>query len=238
MKQTPSETAHRGRSRGLRTICQPSWRPSPGKMRSLIKHPRSAARHTPLSLRAPVSAPQTLSGTIKQSENCHETWVEEFSRGLTTICRAVRKFQGKNCSVAKLVSNQELAGSKATMNADRRLTVCQTLQSRGAGFVPSEDTDRDSRWHATTADRPDREWYSNASSPLEISAAVANPFSDALSLEKLKRIVVDASHIDQKKRGITDMRETMMPLAKLLCRKALKERYEDETAQHIDLIFY
>ncbi|KAK3906601.1 U3-containing 90S pre-ribosomal complex subunit-domain containing protein [Staphylotrichum tortipilum] len=62
--------------------------------------------------------------------------------------------------------------------------------------------------------------------------------NDALCLESLKRIVVDASHIDQKKRGIADMRETMMPLAKLLCRKALKERYEDETARHIDLIFY
>lgn len=49
---------------------------------------------------------------------------------------------------------------------------------------------------------------------------------------------MDASHIDQKKRGIADMRETMMPLAKLLCRKALKERYEDETVRHIDLIFY
>jgi protein CMS1 len=49
---------------------------------------------------------------------------------------------------------------------------------------------------------------------------------------------VDASHIDQKKRGIVDMRETMLPLAKLLCRQALKERYEDETVKHIDLIFY
>jgi protein CMS1 len=54
----------------------------------------------------------------------------------------------------------------------------------------------------------------------------------------LKRIVVDASHIDQKKRGIVDMRETMLPLAKLLCREALKERYGDDTVKHIDLIFY
>ncbi|KAJ4298598.1 Protein cms1 [Collariella sp. IMI 366227] len=59
----------------------------------------------------------------------------------------------------------------------------------------------------------------------------------ALSLEKLKRVVVDASHIDQKKRGILDMRETMLPLAKLLSTAALKERYT-ETEKHIDLIFY
>lgn len=60
----------------------------------------------------------------------------------------------------------------------------------------------------------------------------------ALSIEDLKRIVVDASHIDQKKRGIVDMRETMLPLAKLLCREDLKGRYEDDTGKHIDLIFY
>ncbi|KAL1835463.1 hypothetical protein VTJ49DRAFT_6672 [Mycothermus thermophilus] len=48
--------------------------------------------------------------------------------------------------------------------------------------------------------------------------------NDALSLENLKRVVVDASHIDQKKRGIADMRETMMPLARLLCMRDLKER--------------
>jgi protein CMS1 len=34
------------------------------------------------------------------------------------------------------------------------------------------------------------------------------------------------------------MRETMLPLAKLLCREALKQRYEDDAAKHIDLIFY
>ncbi|KAL2161301.1 hypothetical protein VTH06DRAFT_8521 [Thermothelomyces fergusii] len=61
----------------------------------------------------------------------------------------------------------------------------------------------------------------------------------ALSIKDLRRIVVDASHIDQKKRGIVDMRETMLPLAKLLCRKDLKERYEDDDeSKHIDLLFY
>ncbi|EGS22823.1 uncharacterized protein CTHT_0012990 [Thermochaetoides thermophila DSM 1495] len=59
----------------------------------------------------------------------------------------------------------------------------------------------------------------------------------ALSVENLRRIVVDASHIDQKKRNITDMRETMMPLAKLLARADFKERYTDEK-KHIDLLFY
>lgn len=65
----------------------------------------------------------------------------------------------------------------------------------------------------------------------------ANSCPDALSLENLRRIVVDASHIDQKKRGILDMRETMMPLARLLSRAELKEKYTD-TDHHIDLIFF
>jgi protein CMS1 len=49
--------------------------------------------------------------------------------------------------------------------------------------------------------------------------------------------VIDASHIDQKKRGIMDMKDTVMPLAKLLSRDELKAKYEaDDKA--VDLIFY
>ncbi|KAF4338473.1 hypothetical protein FBEOM_7618 [Fusarium beomiforme] len=50
----------------------------------------------------------------------------------------------------------------------------------------------------------------------------------ALSLDNLKRLVVDASHIDQKKRGVMDMKDTMMPLARFLSRKEFKDRYGDE----------
>ena len=59
----------------------------------------------------------------------------------------------------------------------------------------------------------------------------------ALSLLALNRIVVDCSHIDQKKRGILDMRETEGPLVRLLNRPELKNRYgigEDD----VQLIFY
>lgn len=59
----------------------------------------------------------------------------------------------------------------------------------------------------------------------------------ALSLEKLERIVVDGSHIDQKKRGIIDMKETQIPLMQLLNRKGLKDRY-GTTSGGVDLIFY
>jgi len=53
----------------------------------------------------------------------------------------------------------------------------------------------------------------------------------------LKRIIIDASHIDQKKRGIMDMRETMMPLVKLLTKQELKDKYTD-AEQPVDLMFY
>ncbi|KIW03904.1 uncharacterized protein PV09_04747 [Verruconis gallopava] len=59
----------------------------------------------------------------------------------------------------------------------------------------------------------------------------------ALSAKHLKRIIIDASYIDQKKRGILDMKETEIPLVKLLTRKDLRERYEDATSP-VKLLFY
>ncbi|KAM0381733.1 hypothetical protein ACHAPY_004894 [Fusarium culmorum] len=59
----------------------------------------------------------------------------------------------------------------------------------------------------------------------------------ALSLDGLKRLVVDASHIDQKKRGVLDMKDTMMPLARFLSRKEFKDRYDDEK-KPLALLFY
>ncbi|KAI0192822.1 U3-containing 90S pre-ribosomal complex subunit-domain containing protein [Astrocystis sublimbata] len=61
--------------------------------------------------------------------------------------------------------------------------------------------------------------------------------SGILKLDKLERLVVDASHIDQKKRGIMDMKETMIPLARWLTRAEFKERYADPE-QSLQLLFY
>ncbi|CAK1359250.1 hypotheticalsprotein [Cercospora beticola] len=59
----------------------------------------------------------------------------------------------------------------------------------------------------------------------------------ALSAIKLDRIVVDASHIDQKKRGVLDMKELQIPLVNLLTRKEFKERYGSGDGK-IELLFY
>lgn len=65
----------------------------------------------------------------------------------------------------------------------------------------------------------------------------ANLFAGSLSLDNLERLVVDASHIDQKKRGILDMKEITMPLMRWLTRKELKERYSAEE-KPLHLLFY
>lgn len=58
-----------------------------------------------------------------------------------------------------------------------------------------------------------------------------------MSATHLERIVIDASHIDQKKRGILDMKETQTPLVQLLARQHLKERYGTGEGK-IELLFY
>jgi protein CMS1 len=59
----------------------------------------------------------------------------------------------------------------------------------------------------------------------------------ALAVDKLERIIVDASHIDQKKRGVLEMRETLIPLTQWLNRKEFKDRY-GQHGSGIDLLFY
>ncbi|KAI1460104.1 U3-containing 90S pre-ribosomal complex subunit-domain containing protein [Annulohypoxylon moriforme] len=70
--------------------------------------------------------------------------------------------------------------------------------------------------------------------PVRLSDLVDN---SALKLDKLERLVVDASHIDQKKRGVMDMKETMLPLARWLARPEFKERYADPE-KGLQLLFY
>lgn len=56
-------------------------------------------------------------------------------------------------------------------------------------------------------------------------------------MERLERIVVDCSHIDQKKRGILEMRETQVPLTLFLGKKEFRDKYSAETGG-IDLLFF
>ncbi|KAH6671719.1 U3-containing 90S pre-ribosomal complex subunit-domain containing protein [Halenospora varia] len=59
----------------------------------------------------------------------------------------------------------------------------------------------------------------------------------ALAVDRLERIIVDASHIDIKKRGILDMKETQVPLILWLGHTEFKEKYGAES-KGIQLLFY
>ncbi|KAH9994738.1 U3-containing 90S pre-ribosomal complex subunit-domain containing protein [Xylariaceae sp. FL0662B] len=71
--------------------------------------------------------------------------------------------------------------------------------------------------------------------PVRLNDLVEN---QSLKLDSLERLVIDASHIDQKKRGIMDMKETMLPLARWLARREFKERQTDDAEKPLQLLFY
>ncbi|EAS35070.3 protein CMS1 [Coccidioides immitis RS] len=59
----------------------------------------------------------------------------------------------------------------------------------------------------------------------------------ALKLDSLKRIVIDGSYIDQKKRGIFDMKDLHFPLLKFLNRADLRDRYKSRDDKVEILVF-
>jgi protein CMS1 len=54
----------------------------------------------------------------------------------------------------------------------------------------------------------------------------------SLSTKALRRVIIDASHVDQKRRGIIEMKDTHKPMLKLLTSPALSN------LKALDLIFY
>ncbi|PLB52363.1 hypothetical protein P170DRAFT_402452 [Aspergillus steynii IBT 23096] len=61
-----------------------------------------------------------------------------------------------------------------------------------------------------------------AGTPARISDLID---SGSLKLDELKTIIIDGSYVDQKQRGIFDMKETHLPLLQLLTKPELRERY-------------
>lgn len=65
-----------------------------------------------------------------------------------------------------------------------------------------------------------------------------------LNTTKLERIIIDASHIDIKKRGILEMKDTNLQLMKWLTRKEFKARFAGDTGAQkekmpkLELLFY
>ncbi|OAX80813.1 hypothetical protein ACJ72_04844 [Emergomyces africanus] len=61
--------------------------------------------------------------------------------------------------------------------------------------------------------------------------------SGELSLARLKRIVIDGSYVDQKKRGIFDMKDLHLPLLRFLNRTDLRDRYTSDDNKVQILVF-
>jgi protein CMS1 len=72
---------------------------------------------------------------------------------------------------------------------------------------------------------------------LESCRKLISTVTGALSSSSLKRIVLDASHIDEKKRGVLDMKDTLPPLVRLLTRPEFKQRY-GVSKNPLQLVFY
>ena len=51
---------------------------------------------------------------------------------------------------------------------------------------------------------------------------------DVLKTQNLRRIVIDGSHLDQKKRSVFDMKELLVPLVSLLSTRPVKDRLHVE----------
>lgn len=80
--------------------------------------------------------------------------------------------------------------------------------------------------------------------PLRIGIGIGTPQrlldlleQDVLKTKKLKRIVIDGSHLDQKKRSVFDMKELLDPLIKLLSTRPIKERLDAEGRRSMVYVF-
>ncbi|KAI9163460.1 Protein CMS1 [Paramyrothecium foliicola] len=141
--------------------------------------------------------PESLHKASKKNGAPHTLIVAGAGLRAADVVRAVRKFSGKDNSVAKLFAKH--------MKVEEQVTF---LKNRKTGI--------------------------GVGTPARLAELIDN---GALSLANLQRLVVDASHIDQKKRGVMDMKDTMMPLARFLSRKEFAERYVDEE-KPLALLFY
>lgn len=133
---------------------------------------------------------------------------------LTCCSRVIRKFQTKDATVAKLFAKHiklkdSIAFLKSTRTGIAVGTPTRLNDLMEEGWVPN----------------PKLGWTN-----LTI-------FIGALAVDRLERIIIDASYIDQKKRGILEMKETQVPLTAWLGKKELRERY-GTSSKGIDLLFY
>ncbi|KAK9775160.1 putative Protein CMS1 [Seiridium cardinale] len=171
---------------------------SPGSIQDTTswQEPRTLAK-LPDFLEKHAGQPEDLGKAPKQKGAPHTIIVAGAGLRAADVVRALRKYQSKDNSIAKLFAKH--------IKIDESIKFLKTHRTGLA-----------------------------VGTPQRLSDLVGN---GALSLANLERLVVDASHIDQKKRGILDMKEITMPLTKWLARNEFKERYTVEE-KPLQLLFY
>lgn len=131
-----------------------------------------------------------------------------------TCSRVVRKFHTKDAKVAKLF------GKHIKMQ-----DAIKFLKSTRTGI-------------AVGTPARIKDLLDDGSSPNAVMAEnIADFLTGALATDRLERIVIDCSYIDQKKKGILETKETQIALIQLLGEKQLRERYNSDSGS-IDLLFY
>ena len=161
---------------------------------------------------------QRLSDAPKENGHPHTLIVAGAGLRAADLVRALRKFQTKEALVAKLFA-------KHIKLKEAVETVRKSRISIGVG-TPRR-----------IFDLLENGMLASFLISFEKNGFITNRMIGALSASHLERIIIDASHIDQKKRGILDMKETQMPTVQLLARNEIKERYGSAEGK-VELLFF
>ncbi|KAL2364204.1 hypothetical protein RJZ56_002874 [Blastomyces dermatitidis] len=142
-------------------------------------------------------SPDSLSTAPEEKGSPHTIVITLAGLRAADITRALRQFQNKDCTVAKLFA-------KHIKLAEAKEFVKKTRVGIGIG------------------------------TPVRLNDLAA---SGELSLTHLKRIVIDGSYVDKKKRGIFDMKDLHLPLLQFLNRADLRDRYSSSDNRVEILVF-
>lgn len=155
-----------------------------------------------------------LSNAFEEKGRPHTLVVAGAGLRAADLTRALRGFQTKESMVAKLFAKHIKLKEAVEMAKNTRMGIGVGTPQRIADLLDGGETS-----HSVTR------------------RSEADPELGALSSTGLERIVIDASHIDQKKRGILDMKEIQAPLVQLLCRPDMKDRFAADD-NRLELLFY
>lgn len=148
-------------------------------------------------------------------------------------CRALRKYQSKEALVGKLFAKhiklkESVEFCKRARYASQLLPLIATVDNESIRINFGVGTPQ------RLSDLLDNGGFDCRSTLMQDLISIV---AGALSPCSLERIIVDASHIDEKKRSILDMKDTLPPLVKLLTRPEFKQHY-GVSKNPLQLIFY